>query len=103
MSVDSVFAALADPTRRALLELLGQRASATATALAAELPVSRQAVGQHLAVLEAAGLVARHRSGREVLFSVDATELATAAAWLTDRARAWQLRLTALKQRAEEG
>lgn len=101
-AVDQVFAALADPTRRALLDLLGERAAGSATALAADLPVSRQAVVQHLAVLEAAGLVRRDKVGREVVFRVEPTRLDTAASWLSSRASAWQQRLQALKQAAEE-
>ncbi|MGW3917499.1 ArsR/SmtB family transcription factor, partial [Streptomyces sp. NPDC005070] len=53
--VDGVLAALADPTRRHLLDLLAARGEITATKLAEELPVSRQAVVKHLAVLDAAG------------------------------------------------
>jgi DNA-binding transcriptional ArsR family regulator len=96
-----VFAALADPTRRTLLDLVGRRPDSSATELAAELPVSRQAVVQHLAVLEAAGLLTSRRAGRAVLFSVRPGELTAAAAWLTDRAGAWQTSLRALKRAAE--
>jgi DNA-binding transcriptional ArsR family regulator len=88
--VGHVFAALADPTRRRLLELLGHQVT-----------VSRQAVVQHLAVLEGAGLVVSHRVGREVLFSVRPHELTAVASWLTDRAGAWQDSLQALKNAAE--
>lgn len=101
-AVNQVFAALADPTRRALLDLLGQRAGCSATALAADLPISRQAVVQHLAVLEAAGLVRRDRAGREVLFRVEPTRLDTAASWLSARASEWHRRLRSLKRVAEE-
>lgn len=58
-AVDSVLAALADPTRRQLLDLLAAQGEATATTLAERLPISRQAVVKHLAVLDAAGLVMR--------------------------------------------
>ena len=58
-----MFAALSDPTRRAVLELIGERGEATASQLARELPVSRQAVHKHLASLAAAGLVADRRDG----------------------------------------
>jgi len=87
-----VFAALADPRRRELLELLELPAStpgASAGALAARLPVSRQAVAQHLAVLEECALVSRRRSGRQVLFSVRTDGLTAAADWLRERATAW--------------
>ena len=65
-AVDSVLVALADPTRRQLLDLLAAQGEATATTLAARLPVSRQAVVKHLAILNAAGLVSGSRVGREV-------------------------------------
>jgi DNA-binding transcriptional ArsR family regulator len=87
--VDRVFAALADPRRRELLELLGRSAGSSASSLAAGLPISRQAVAQHLAVLEDSSLVSRRRVGREVLFSVRPERLAATATWLTDRAMAW--------------
>ena len=87
--VDRVFAALADPRRRELLELLGRSAGSSASSLAASLPISRQAVAQHLAVLEDSSLVSRRRAGREVLFSVRPEQLAATATWLTDRAIAW--------------
>jgi DNA-binding transcriptional ArsR family regulator len=99
---DGVFAALADPTRRWLLELLGESpGGSSASALAGRVPVSRQAVTQHLAVLEDCSLITRRRQGREVLFSVEPTELLAAASWLTDRAGAWRDRLAALKREAE--
>jgi DNA-binding transcriptional ArsR family regulator len=99
--VGAVFAALADPTRRRLLELLGPRPDRSATTLAAQLPVSRQAVVQHLAVLAAAGLVTSRRVGRHVLFSVRPEALAGPAGWLTDRAGAWHRGLQSLKRAAE--
>ncbi len=88
---DRVFAALADPRRRELLELLAATPDgASASSLAARLPVSRQAVAQHLAVLEDSRLVTRQRVGREVLFSVRPEGLSAAAEWLVARAAAWR-------------
>jgi len=84
-----VFAALADPRRRELLELLAGTPGASAGALAARLPVSRQAVAQHLAVLEECALVTRRRAGRQVLFSVRPEGLTTTADWLLARTAAW--------------
>ena len=84
---ERVFAALADARRR---ELLAGTPYASAGGLAAVLPVSRQAVAQHLAVLEEARLVTRRRSGRQVLFTVCPEGLAATAEWLTARAFAWQ-------------
>jgi len=94
---------LADPARRQLLELLGGQAAASATALAGQLPVSRQAVVKHLAVLQQSDLVTRHRDGREVVFTVRPERLAATASWLTSVAASWQERLQLLKQAAEAG
>jgi len=93
IDADRVFAALADPRRRELLELLGQTPGCSASTLAASLPVSRQAVAQHLAVLEDSSLVSRRRAGREVLFTVRPEGLAATAEWLTGRAGLWQAHL----------
>jgi DNA-binding transcriptional ArsR family regulator len=101
--VDHIFAALADPTRRRLLELLGGGPPRSATSLAAQLPVSRQAVVKHLAVLEECRLVVSGRAGREVLFSIQPEPLVATASWLAARADAWQDRLHALKRAAEKG
>ena len=87
-----MFAALADTRRRELLELLASGPGTTAGGLAALLPVSRQAVAQHLAVLVEARLVIRRKAGRRVLFTVRPEGLAATADWLTDRAAAWTAR-----------
>jgi DNA-binding transcriptional ArsR family regulator len=100
-SVDLIFGALADPTRRLVLEVLGERRECSATVIAQQTPVSRQAVVKHLAVLDEAGLVAGRRAGREVLFRVRPEGLRTAASWMTDLAAAWDQRLRWLKQTAE--
>jgi DNA-binding transcriptional ArsR family regulator len=100
-AADQVFAALADPTRRQLLELLGEQAAASATALAGQLPVSRQAVVKHLAVLQQSDLVTRRRDGREVVFTVHPERLVATASWMTSVAASWQERLQLLKQAAE--
>jgi predicted transcriptional regulator len=69
-----VFGALADPTRRQLLDLIGELpGGASASALAVRLPITRQAVSQHLAVLEESGLVTRARCGREVVYTASPT------------------------------
>ena len=95
-----MFAALADPRRRELLELLALTPGCSASSLAASLPVSRQAVAQHLAVLEDSMLVSRRRAGREVLFSVRPEGLDAVADWLTGRAAAWRERLGSGEQDA---
>ncbi|WP_367128777.1 ArsR/SmtB family transcription factor [Saccharothrix sp. HUAS TT1] len=97
-----VLAALADPTRRQVLDLLAARGEATATALAERLPVSRQAVVKHLAVLDAAGLVAGNRVGREVRYAVRPAALNATALWLSKLASDWDRRLATVKRLAEE-
>jgi DNA-binding transcriptional ArsR family regulator len=99
--VDSVLAALVDPTRRKLLDLLSARGHATATTLADGLPVSRQAVVKHLAVLDAAGLVDSVKVGREVRFAVRSEALDTTARWMTALAADWDRRLAKIKRAAE--
>jgi DNA-binding transcriptional ArsR family regulator len=99
--VDEVLAALADPTRRRLLDLLAARGTASATELAGELPVTRQAVVKHLAVLDAAGLVAGRRSGREVRYEVRSAALDATARWMASLAADWDRRLARIKAVAE--
>ena len=98
MSADAVFGALADPTRRELLSLLDERGEASATELARELPVSRQAVVKHLSALATAGLVASRREGREVLFRPTPEPMSDAMAWMTTVGAQWDERLAALQR-----
>lgn len=100
--VDSVLAALADPTRRQVLDLLAAQGEVTATVLAERLPVTRQAVVKHLAVLDAAGLVSGHRVGREVRYEVRSTALDATARWMVALAADWDRRLAGIKRAAEE-
>jgi len=100
-AADGVLAALADSTRRQLLDLLAAQGQATATTLAARLPVSRQAVVKHLAVLDAAGLVSGSRVGREVRYAVRPAALDAAARWLAGLAADWDRRLATIKRAAE--
>lgn len=99
--VDIVLAALADPTRRQVLDLLAARGHATATTLADGLPVSRQAVVKHLAVLDAAGLVDSIKVGREVRYAVRTESLDTTARWMAALAADWDRRLAKIKRLAE--
>jgi DNA-binding transcriptional ArsR family regulator len=101
--VDRVFAALADPRRRELLELLARSPGCSASTLAARVPVSRQAIAQHLTVLEESRLVSRRRAGREVLFSVRPEGLEVMAGWLSERAASWRGQPGQLKHEAENG
>jgi DNA-binding transcriptional ArsR family regulator len=96
---DAVFSALADPTRRALLRAVTERAPVTATELAAELPISRQAVAKHLGVLGDAGLVTPSRVGREARYEARPDQLSAATDWITETAAAWDVRLDRLEQR----
>ncbi len=88
--VDLVFGALADPTRRHLIEALAVEPGATATGLARSLPISRQAVAKHLALLHEAGLVSSRRRGRESRFELDARPLADAVAWIEAVGGEWE-------------
>jgi DNA-binding transcriptional ArsR family regulator len=98
--VGSVLVALADPTRRRLLDFLAEGA-ATATTLAEQLPVSRQAIVKHLTVLDAAGLVVGSRVGREVRYSLRPAGLDAITRWMSSLAADWDRRLAAIKRAAE--
>ena len=97
-----VFAALADPTRRRLLELLaaGER---SAGELAAEFGISRPGVSRHLRVLREAGLVRARGDGQRRLYSVDPTPLAEVAEWLAPWRAFWAQRLDALDTEVRRG
>jgi DNA-binding transcriptional ArsR family regulator len=97
-----LFAALSDPTRRQVLDLLAARGEGSASALAAAMPVSRPAVIKHLTVLDRAGLVESRRQGREVLYSVRPAPLESAARWMASVAADWDRRLATLKRLAED-
>jgi DNA-binding transcriptional ArsR family regulator len=96
---DAVFGVLSDPTRRALLQTIAERPEATATELAAAMPISRQAVVKHLSALADAGLVDRERSGREVRYHVTPEPLSDAVSWMADVGGQWDRRLAALRRR----
>jgi DNA-binding transcriptional ArsR family regulator len=98
---DLLWAAIAEPSRRRVLDLLVHDGEATASALADKVPFTRQAVIKHLAVLEQAALVSRRREGREVRFRVNADRLDDAAQVVADLARDWERRLVDIKQIAE--
>jgi DNA-binding transcriptional ArsR family regulator len=93
-----VFAALADPNRRRLLEALSERGPATATELAAELPVTRQAVAKHLGALARAGLVSSERAGRETHYRVTPEPFEDAVAWMARVGGEWDRRLARLRR-----
>jgi len=94
--VTDVFDALADPNRRYVLEALAQRDTATATELAAEMPVTRQAVAKHLAALNEAGLVESRREGRETRYELTPGPLSAAMDWMAGVGAQWDSRLARL-------
>jgi DNA-binding transcriptional ArsR family regulator len=94
--LDAILAALSDPTRRAILERLGD-AETRVTDLAAPFPMSLNAVSKHIRVLEEAGLVHRRRAGREHWLSLERTPLAAAATWIEQRRNLWSSRLEELE------
>ena len=96
----TVFAALGDDTRWAILQALGET-DASASALAERLPVSRQAIAKHLAVLQEVGLVEPLRVGREVRYRVVGAEFAATARRLEAVGAEWDRRLAAIKEIAE--
>jgi DNA-binding transcriptional ArsR family regulator len=96
-----IFAALADSTRRSLYERLTIDGPASASRLATELPVSRQAIAKHLGILDDAGLVSRSRQGREVVYSAELSPLDDVATWMSDVGSAWEERLKNLKRGLE--
>jgi DNA-binding transcriptional ArsR family regulator len=100
---DRLWAAVADPTRQQMLDLILAAGDATATALARDLPITRQGIAKHLAVLERAGLVEATRSGREVRFSVREDRLDQATRRMAQVVARWDRRLATIKQLAEAG
>jgi DNA-binding transcriptional ArsR family regulator len=95
---EQVFTALADPTRRAILAALAARGPATATDLATRLPVTRQAIAKHLALLSDAGLVTPEPGeGRRVRYQLRSAPMQVAQQFLAALARDWDSSLDALK------
>jgi DNA-binding transcriptional ArsR family regulator len=98
---DDLWSAIGDPTRRRLLDLLLVQGDGTATTLGRQLPVTRQAVAKHLAVLDRVGLVHATPAGREKRYRVDDAQLARAVAQLSSVGSAWDARLQRIKRIAE--
>ena len=97
-----IFAALADPTRRQMVETFLREGSTSVPALTSTLPITRQAVAKHLATLSAAGLVERAPgAGREVRYRLRPGALGPAASWLRETEAAWDERLPRLKRAVE--
>jgi ArsR family transcriptional regulator, cadmium/lead-responsive transcriptional repressor len=98
---DNLWSAIGDPTRRQMLDLLLAAGSGTSTSLSERLPVSRQAVAKHLAVLVRAGLVQRRTAGRERRYRIDEEQFARALAQLNAVSSAWDGRLRRIRRLAE--
>ena len=98
---DELWSAIGDPTRRQVLDLLLAVGSGTSTSLSERLPVSRQAVAKHLAVLVRVGLVQGETAGRERHYRIDDEQFARAVAQLNAVSTAWDGRLRRIKRLAE--
>lgn len=99
--VDNVLSALSEPIRRRVLEIIVAHGEATATTIAEELPITRQAIVKHLAILERAGLVSGKKQGREMRYHVQSERLDLTARWMARLADDWDSRLAAIKRFAE--
>jgi DNA-binding transcriptional ArsR family regulator len=98
---DDLWSAVGDPTRRRMLDLLLTNGDGTATSLSEHLPVTRQAIAKHLAVLDRVGLVHGAPAGRERRYRVDQAQLARAVAQFSSVGAAWDARLRRIKRIAE--
>lgn len=96
--VDAVFSALSDPTRRSMLVTLSREDTMTASRLASDLPISRQAVAKHLGALREADLVSSERVGRETLYRLHPEPLGDVATWIKVVGGQWDRRLAALEK-----
>jgi len=101
VETDALLAAVTEPTRRQMLDLLLERGESTATVLAESLPISRQAVSKHLTVLTRVGLVDGEKSGREMRYRLNVERLDEATRSLGELAAIWDQRLVRIKQIAE--
>src|SRR5438132_11357252 len=101
--MDAVFRALADPTRRSLLDELFREDGQTLSALEARLPMTRIGVMKHLRVLEGAGLVTTRRRGREKLHFLNPVPIRLVHdRWVSKYAEPWAAALRGLKRQLEE-
>jgi DNA-binding transcriptional ArsR family regulator len=98
---DDLWSAIGDPTRRTMIDLLLAGGPGTATSLSERLPVTRQAVAKHLAVLHRVGLIHAAPAGRERRYQVDEAQLAKAVAQLSAVGATWDARLRRIKRIAE--
>jgi ArsR family transcriptional regulator, cadmium/lead-responsive transcriptional repressor len=98
---NELWSAIADPSRRQVLDLVVGNGEVSASWLAGRVPFSRQAVSKHLVVLERAGLISRRKQGREVLYQIEADRLDQATRAMAELAVQWDRRLNAIKRLAE--
>jgi DNA-binding transcriptional ArsR family regulator len=99
--LDAVFAALADPTRRAIIERLS-RGEARVTEVAEPFKMSLNAVSKHIRVLEASGVIERHRKGRDHILSINTHSLDEADGWIERMRCYWEERLDAMERLLRE-
>ena len=99
--LNAVFAALADPTRRAIIERLS-RSEARVTEVAEPFPISLNAVSKHIRVLETSGVVERRRRGRDHILSINARSLDEVDGWIERTRRFWEERLDAMERLLRE-
>ncbi len=98
---DDLWSAIGDPTRRRMLDLLAETGEGTATSLSSQLPVTRQAVSKHLAVLHRVGLVQVEPAGRETRYRLDDAQFRRAVAQLAMVGAAWDGRIQRITRLAE--
>jgi ArsR family transcriptional regulator, cadmium/lead-responsive transcriptional repressor len=98
--LNEVFGALSDPTRREVLHSLAEQPGLTASRLAGDLPMTRQAVSKHLSALSGAGLVTARREGRETRYTLTPAPLAEAMQWMEAVGAQWDERLERLAKRS---
>jgi DNA-binding transcriptional ArsR family regulator len=98
---DAIFQALADPTRRQVIRTLSQEGPVTLAQLSSQLPVSRQAVAKHLAILQEAGLVTTSGAVRGRRYALHPEPLTDAMGWIADVGAGWDERLARLKRQVE--
>src|SRR6187549_1177841 len=101
MEDSPVFAALADPVRRSLIQNLAAHSPRTATQLAAEYPISRQGIRKHLTILQDAGLVSVEQAGRDKCYSLTPAPFGDLEQWLAKIEILWDQRLARLKDLLE--
>ncbi len=99
--LDAVFGALADPTRRAIIERLS-RSEARVTEVAEPFRMSLNAVSKHIRVLEASGVIERHRKGRDHILSINPRSLDEVDGWIMRMRRYWEERLDAMESLLQE-